>query len=190
MRKTRDSLIADMPYWNEQRHDIVKVNYGDEPLTYWDHEKYEWVSNLTGTLSKIHAIEAYMYYMNGNYYIYDTFVGKSYIKEDGVVLTGNVNITYRGKRYNIFLSKMYGKNGLSITRIDADGIVSGWSNADGLGSCARRDRTKELDYEVIEKVINNPMEDYGIGIQKLMEVIRETYYADIKNHIMEKCFEL
>ena len=190
MRKTRLELLADVPCWNEQKHDIVKVSYGDEPLIHWDNEKHECFAKLVGTLSNINAVDAYIHAVNGDYYIYDTLIGKSYIKEDGTVLCGNVNVAYRGKRYSIYLNKMYGLNGLTITRIDADGMIVGFSNIDGQGSSTSRNHTKEADSEIIEKIINNQMEDYGVGIQKLMEAIRKTYYSNTQNHIMEQCFEL
>lgn len=190
MRKTREELLMDMPIWNENKHDIVKVQYGDDPLTHWNKKMHEWFSTLTGTLSNIHGVEAYIHSMYGDYYIYDTLIGKSYVKEDGVVLCGDVSIIYRSKRYSIFLNKMYGLSGLTITRIDAGGIVVGFSNVDGQGSPAVRSRTKELDPEIIEKIINNPMKDFGIGIQKLMEEVRRTYEANNNNHIMEKCFNM
>ena len=186
MRKTREELLMNMPSWNENKHDIVKAQYGDIPVTHWNKEMHDWFSTLTGTLSNIHGVEAYIYSMYGDYYIYDTLIGKSYIKEDGVILCGNISVAYRGKRYNIFLNNMYGLNGLTITRIDANGIIVGFSNEDGQGSFTSLNRTKELDPEIIEKIINSPMKDFGVGVQKLMESIRETYNADTENHIMEK----
>lgn len=32
MRLSREELLKQYPYWNEENNDIVKVMYGDEPL--------------------------------------------------------------------------------------------------------------------------------------------------------------
>ena len=38
--------------------------------------------------------------------------------------------------------------------------------------------TEELDIDIIKSVINNPMEDYGYGVQKFMQAARELYAED------------
>lgn len=188
MRKTREQLLSDMPCWNENRHDIVKVSYGDIPLIHYDQEEYKRYSELTGTLANISAVEAYMYVCNGTYDTYDTLIGKIHIREDGVVMAGHVTVKYRGHKYDVILNRMYGLNALDIHRINQS--VTGFSNKDGIGSPARIQNTKELEEETINKIINASMEDFGIGIQRFMEAVRETYKADPKNCIMEKCFNL
>ena len=45
-----------------------------------------------------------------------------------------------------------------------------------------------MDKDLIERILNNSMEDYGYGIQKFMECAREMYAQDSVNHIMEKRF--
>lgn len=59
MRLTRNELIERYPIWNEARHDIVKVFYGDIPLIEWNKAEYERYSQLEGTLANIEAVEAY-----------------------------------------------------------------------------------------------------------------------------------
>ena len=44
--------------------------------------------------------------------------------------------------------------------------------------------------DIIKSVLNNPMEDYGYGVQKFMQVARELYAEDPYNNIMNKTFEL
>ena len=80
---------------------------------------------------------------------------------------------------------MYGFKKLDILRLGGDNVV-GFSNADGQGSPSRY--TKEMDSETIERILNNPLPDYGVGIQKFMEAARELYAEDTTNHIMEKRF--
>ena len=54
MRMTREELKEKwFPSWNESRHDIVAVNYGDEPLIRYNQEEYEKYQKLTGTLANL-----------------------------------------------------------------------------------------------------------------------------------------
>ena len=50
--------------------------------------------------------------------------------------------------------------------------------------------TEELDVNIIKSVLNNPMEDYGYGVQKFMQAARGLYMEDPYNNIMNKTFEL
>ena len=80
---------------------------------------------------------------------------------------------------------MYGFYKLDILRMSS-GKVVGFSNADGQGSPSIY--TEEMDKDLIERILNDSMEDYGYGIQKFMECAREMYAQDSVNHIMEKRF--
>lgn len=42
MRLSREELLKQYPYWNEENNDIVKVMYGDEPLIKWTHDRVRW----------------------------------------------------------------------------------------------------------------------------------------------------
>lgn len=184
MRLTNEELLKKYPCWNTDRNDIGKIMYGDEPLIKWDKERYEKYQKLTGTLANLEAAEAFICSQYGTYYIYSTLIGRVYIAEDGKVLYGDVNVNYRG--YNsVHLNNMYGFNALDILKIGGQNVV-GFSNAGGLGSPSIH--TKEMDKDIVEKIINNKMKDYGIGIQKFMDAVRERYNADTTNHIMNKRF--
>ena len=50
------------------------------------------------------------------------------------------------------------------------------------------ERTKEMDKDLIERILNDKLEDYGYAIQRFMEDVRELYAEDTTNHIMEKRF--
>ena len=80
---------------------------------------------------------------------------------------------------------MYGFKKLDILRLGGDNVV-GFSNADGQGSPSRY--TKEMDKDLIERILNDKLEDYGYAIQRFMEAARELYVEDTTNHIMEKRF--
>ena len=186
MRMTREELKEKwFTSWNDSRNDIIAVNYGDEPLFRYDQEKYEKFQKLTGTMANIEAIDAYIYTQNGNYDEYRTFAGTVKIAENGRVLCGDVNVKYRGKIHNIIINRMYGFYKLVILRMSS-GKVVGFSNADGQGSPSIY--TEEMDKDLIERILNDSMEDYGYGIQKFMECAREMYAQDSVNYIMEKRF--
>ena len=188
MRLTNQELLKKWPHWNTRRHDIGKVSYGDEPLIVWDEKMYREFQELTGTLSNIKGVDAFIYSQHGKYYIYRTLIGSVYIAEDGTVLCGDIDVQYRG-RNNIVLNNMYGSNRLSILRIGYENVV-GFSNSAGLGSPTKKSKTNKMDSDVVEKIINNSMSDYGVGVQKFMEAVRAVYYADTTNYIMDKTFEL
>ena len=86
MRQTREELLQQFPSWNENRHDIVKVNYGDEPLIIYKENEYQEYQTLTGTMANIMCSYAYMYSQNGEYNVYRTLIGETYIKPDGLSL--------------------------------------------------------------------------------------------------------
>lgn len=187
MRLTNEELLNKHPYWNTKRHDIGKIMYGDEPLIKWDEERYKEYQKPNNPLANIEAVDAYVYARYGTYYLYHTLVGSVCIAEDGRVLHGDINIHYRGCN-SVTLNNMYGFNGLNILNLGQN--VVGFCNAGGHGSPSNKFHTKEMDKERVEKIINQPMSDYGVGVQKFMEAIRELYYADTTNHIMNKTFEL
>ena len=187
MRLTREELLEKHPFWNEEKHDIVKTFYADEPLVIYDNEAYKRYCELpSGTLQNIATLGAYIFNQNGDYKLYRCLIGEVYIKIDGTVLCGDINVKYRGDSWNIYLNKMYGKDGLTIMK--TSGTVTAFANKDGVGSPCLRVHTKEASPEIIEKIINAPLEDYGIGVQKFMEAVRDTYYKDTTNHILEKCW--
>lgn len=107
MRQTKEELLQQFPSWNENRHDIVNVFYGDEPLIIYKENEYEKYQTLTRTMANIMCSYAYMYSQNGEYNVYRTLIGETYIKPDGTVLCGTINVKYRSKTYSIHLNMMY-----------------------------------------------------------------------------------
>lgn len=134
MRLTRNELMERYPSWNEAKHDIVKVFYGDIPLIEWNKAEYEKYSQLEGTLANIEAVEAYIWTQNGDYSIYRTLIGDIKIGASGAVLCGDLQVKYGGKVYSIYLNLMYGLKSLSIFRNSGAENFIGFSNADGLSS--------------------------------------------------------
>ena len=85
---------------------------------------------------------------------------------------------------------MYGLKALSILDLKGTGKVKGFCNKDGQGSPANHLSTEALEPEIIKKILNNPMSDYGYGVQKFMETARELYNEEPYNYIMGKTFNL
>lgn len=188
MRLSRNELIERYPSWNEEKHNIVKVFYGDIPLIEWNKAEYERYSQLEGTLANIEAVEAYIWTQNGDYNIYRTLIGEIKIGASGTVLCGDLQVKYGGKVYSIYLNLMYGLKSFSIFRNSGAGNFTGFSNADGLLSPCIKSHTKELDRDLIEKVLKADLSDYGESVQKFMEAVTALYNKDKVNHIMEKCY--
>lgn len=172
--------------WNDAKHDIGEVQYGDTPLIHYDEKEYEYFHTLTGTLANICAVEAYIYFRNGTYDLYKTLIGEVFISENETVLCGNINVEYYGKTYNIILNEMYGLHSLTILRLGNK--VKGYCNKDGQGSPANKCRTEELDDETILKVLNVNLSDYGESIHKFIMACKDLYGKDNTNYIMDKYF--
>lgn len=187
MRLSRNELLEMFPSWNEERHDIVKVFYGDIPLIEWNRAEYEKYSQLEGTLANIEAVEAYIWTQNGDYSIYRTLIGEIKIGASGEVLCGDLQVKYGGKVYSIYLNLMYGLKSFSIFRNSGAENFTGFSNEDGLLSPCIKSHTKELDRDLIEKVLKVNLSDYGESVRKFMEAVKGLYAVDKVNHIMEKC---
>ena len=64
MRLSREELLKQYPIWNESKHNIVKIMYGDEPLVHYDKNEYLKYHNFWSkdkTCANIMAVEAYIY---------------------------------------------------------------------------------------------------------------------------------
>lgn len=183
MRMTKEELLKKTPSWNT-KYDIVKIMYGDIPHHIYGKLQHESFLSLTGTLSNIMAVDNYIYTQNGEYEDYRTLIGDIKIKTNGDILCGDIRVTYYGKVYNIYLNNMYGKQGLDILRLGSN--VTGWCNKDGNGSPSCF--VKELDGDIVGKVLGVTLEDYGESVQMFVEKCREVYVKDKENYILNKRF--
>lgn len=188
MRMSRDALIEMYPYWNEERHDIVKAFYGDIPVVKWNSAEHDRFCKLGATLANLMAVDAYIWVQNGDYYIYRVLIGDIKVKISGEVLCGSLDVKYGGKVYNIFLNLMYGKKALSIFR-NSGGLLTGFSNRDGMMSPNIKNHTSELDEAVIEKVLQVDLSDYGDSVRDFMGAVKSLYYENTSNFILEKTFD-
>lgn len=194
MRLTREELLNKHPIWNEEKHDIVRVMYGDDPLIHYDSKEYDKYHSFWATdnsCANIMAIDAYIYSKNGTYDKYRTLIGEVLINEDGDVLCGDIFIKYGGMRYDVIINNMYGRHSLDILRFSGSGKVLGFSNKDGQGSPSSKRYTDELKDEIINKVLNSKdLEDYGKSISKYIQCARDMYNSNKTNYIMDKTFEM
>ena len=194
MRLTREELLNKHPIWNEEKHDIVRVMYGDDPLVHYDSKEYDKYHSFWTTdnnCANIMAIDAYIYSKNGTYDKYRTLIGEVMISEDGEILGGDIYVKFGGMRYDIIINNMYGRHSLDILRLSGSGKVLGFSNKDGQGSPSSKRYTDELKDETINKVLNSKeLNDYGISISKYIQCARDMYNSDKTNYIMDKTFEM
>lgn len=192
MRLTNSQILTKFQSWaNHPSGNIQSVRYGDIPDTIYTQQDYEYYLAQSGTLSNILYANAFIYMINGSYDIYKTIIGDIQIHHDTQnLMHGSINVPYRGKSILIIINLMYGLKALTILDIKGTGKVKGFCNKDGQGSPANRLSTEELEPDIIKKVLSNPMEDYGYGIQKFMQVARDLYSEEPYNYIMEKTFEL
>ena len=194
MRLTREELLNKHPIWNEEKHDIVKTLYGDEPLIHYDEKEYNKYRDFwskDNTCANIGAIDAYIYSKNGTYNKYRTLIGEVIISEDGEILGGDIYVKFGGMRYDIIINNMYGRHSLDILRLSGSGKVLGFSNKDGQGSPSSKRYTDELKDETINKVLNSKdLKDYGTSINKFIQYARDMYNSNKTNYIMDKTFEM
>ena len=201
MRLTNEEILTQFPSWSNRlsvkdciHHsgNIQQVRYGDIPDCQYIQESYNHYQQETDLhLLNILCANAYIYSQYGAYDTYKTIAGDIYIHtETQRVLYGSINIPYRGKPITCYMNLMYWLEALSLLSLRGTEKVKRWCNKDGQGSPANHLNTEELDTDIIKSVLNNPMEDYGYGVQKFMQAARELYAEDPYNTIMNKTFEL
>ena len=191
MRKTREEIIAENCWVNIKRNDIVEYCYGDVPLRTYTEKDYTKYKKADGTLANILAVDAYIYSVYGDYDIYDILCGKICIeKKHDNILYGEIKVKYNGNIYYININNMYGLKGLGIKCLHG-GWVTGWCNVDDAGSSANKYHTKEMDKDMIEKILNHKsLKDYGISVKRFIDLAWEIYNSNSENQIMNKTFEL
>lgn len=193
MRLTNEEILTQFPSWsNHPSGNIQQVRYGDIPDCQYTQESYNRYQQETDPhLLNICCAEAYIYSWHGAFDIYKTIAGDICINtETQQVLHGLINVPYRNKPITIHLNLIYGLKALSLLSLRGTGKVKGFCNKDGIGSPCNHLNTEELDTDIIKSVLNNPMEDYGYGVQKFMQAARELYAEDPYNNIMNKTFEI
>ena len=188
MRLTNKEILIQFPSWsNHPSSNIQQVLYGD--IIQDSYNRYQ--SETDPHILNICCAEAYIYSQHRAYDIYKTILWNIYIHtETQQILHGSINIPYRNKPITIHLNLMYGLKALSILSLRGTGKVKGFFNKDGIGSPVNHLSTEELHIDIIKSVLNNPMSDYGYGVQKFLQAARELYNEEPYNYIMSKTFEM
>lgn len=193
MRLTNEEILTQFPSWsNHPSGNIQQVRYGDIPDCQYTQNSYNrYQSETDRHILNIGCANAYIYSQHGTYDIYKTIAGDIYIQTSTQqILHGSINIPYRNKPITVHLNLMYGFKALSLLSLRGTGKVKGWCNKDGQESPANHLNTEELNIDIIKSVLNNPMEDYGYGVQKFLQTTRELYNEDPYNYIMSKTFDM
>lgn len=193
MRLTNSQILTQFPSWaNHPSRNIQQVRYGDIPDCQYTQEDYNKYQSCTDRhLLNIGCTNAYIYSHYGTYDIYKTIPGDVYIQTSTQqLLHGTLSIPYRNKPITIHVNLMYGLKALLILSLHGTGKVKGFYNKDEQGFPANQLHTEELDIDIIKSVLNNPMSDYGYGIQKFLQAARELYTEESYNYIMQKTFDL
>jgi hypothetical protein len=92
---------------------------------------------------------------------------------------------YGGKPHTILIDMTHGRNGLTVMRIGVK-KVSIYRNSDGQGSPTLQKYTADMKEEVVNKVLNDPLKDYGVGIQKFMKTARKLWLSEMNFDAYDK----
>nr|DAX14585.1 MAG TPA: hypothetical protein [Bacteriophage sp.] len=193
MRETAEEIITQFPLWEKRKDIIVAVRYADIPdreYTEKDHEFYK--SLPEGTMRNVCFADEWIWLVNGDYQIYYPCCGKIYIhKATQKVMHGDINIHHRGKCYSVMLNLMYGYTILRVDKFLHDsgsGKSVGFCTKDSFGSTQYANHTEEMERDEILRILNDPMADFGYGVQKFLETAREVYKDNPENYYLKNCW--
>lgn len=183
MRSSKEDLKEQFPSWNDKQ-DIIKVMYGDEPLCIVDRV----IETDNPTINNIYGVQNYIFTCNGKYEKYQTLIGSVAINADGNILYGNVGIKYRGKIHDVFLNNIYGKETLKIICIYHDGHIKGWSNVETMSPSRVQKLNDELPIDTVNKLFQRKyLQDYGESVQKFIAECRSVV-AKSDNHFLDEWY--
>lgn len=192
MRKTREELLKIHPSWNEEKHDIVKVFYGDIPLYAYTAEDYmKYIGLEDGTYKNLCTKDAYIWSQMGDFSLYRTLMGEIYLFHNNGSISGDFRVKNGNYDYpcTINLNQMYGLKSLDLIQICTRKVI-GFSNIDGIGSPCIKQKTEEMKDETIIKLLNSDISDYGEVVKDFFKQCLLVYNDNNKNHIMNKCFSI
>lgn len=175
MRLSREELLKQYPYWNEENNDIVKVMYGDEPLIKWTHDRVRWENEKDkdpdSIIATLNAVEHYIVARCGDFGDYRTMIGGVKVLTRNRIGSCDINIKYNGKTYNLMLNELYGKTIMSLT-LNTSTIFRTYDI--GKDSSWISTRWKPMDKEEALKVVDvKRVADYGDVVKKAVERCRE-----------------
>jgi hypothetical protein len=179
MRKTKEELLEEFPWWNSESHDIVAVKYGDEPLIRWTYDRVRRENedrDPNETIANLNAVDHYILARCGDFAEYRTIIGGVRVLTQNRVGTCDINIKYNGKTYNVMLNDLYDKTILTVTLNTMGGIFRTYDvNTDS--SWVTRSWTPMSKEEALKILDVSRVEDYGDVVKRAIEKCREIVEA-------------
>jgi hypothetical protein len=179
MRLTREELLEQYPYWNEENNDIVKVMYGDEPLIKWTHDRVRWENEKDkdpdSIVATLNTVEHYIVARCGDFGDYRPMIGGVKVLTRNRIGSCDINIKYNGKTYNLMLNELYGKTIMSLT-LNTSTIYRTYDI--GQDSSWISTRWTPMSKEEALKVVDvKRVADYGDVVKRAVERCRELILA-------------
>ena len=179
MRLSREELLKQYPYWNEENNDIVKVMYGDEPLIKWTHDRVRWENEKDRdpeqTIATLNAVDHWIVARCGDFGDYRTMIGGVKVLTRNRIGACDINIKFNGKTYNLILNELYGKTIMSLS-LNTSTIYRTYDI--GQDSSWISTRWTPMSKEEALKVVDvKRVADYGDVVKRAVERCREIILA-------------
>jgi hypothetical protein len=179
MRLTREELLEQYPYWNEENNDIVKVMYGDEPLIKWTHDRVRWENEKDkdpdSIVATLNTVEHYIVARCGDFGDYRTMIGGVKVLTRNRIGSCDINIKYNGKTYNLMLNELYGKTIMSLS-LNTSTIYRTYDIGQDTSWISIR-WTPMSKEEALKVVDVKRVADYGDVVKRAVERCREIILA-------------
>lgn len=160
--------------------DIGAVFYGDIPACIVNDEyEKQW-----GRYDCC-VVERYIRSIYGDFECYSTLCGDIYIK-DGEILWGEHTFSYKGKRIQMVVDKLYGERALYFNYIAH--TTKGnkwWGNSKNIFSFENPMTVNEIDKYDVEEILDKGDKDYGLAVSMLYDTARTLYKENPENKLTE-----
>ena len=160
--------------------DIGAVFYGDIPACIVNDEyEKQW-----GKYDCC-VIERYIRSIYGDFECYSTLCGDIYIK-DGEILWGEHTFSYKGKRIQMVVDKLYGERALYFRHISH--TTKGnkwWGNSKNIFSFENPIAVNEIDKYDVEEILDKGDKDYGVAVSMLYDTAKTLYKENPENKLKE-----
>ena len=160
--------------------DIGAVFYGDIPACIVNDEyEKQW-----GKYDCC-VIERYIRSIYGDFECYSTLCGDIYIK-DGEILWGEHTFSYKGKRIQMVVDKLYGERALYFRYISHTAKDNKWwGNSKNIFSFENPIAVNEIDKYDVEEILDKGDKDYGVAVSMLYDTAKTLYKENPENKLKE-----
>lgn len=160
--------------------DIGAVFYGDIPACIVNDEyEKQW-----GKYDCC-VIERYIRSIYGDFECYSTLCGDIYIK-DGEILWGEHTLSYKGKRIQMVVDKLYGERALYFRYISHTAKGNKWwGNSKNIFSFENPIAVNEIDKYDVEEILDKGDKDYGVAVSMLYDTAKTLYKENPENKLKE-----